>query len=169
MNPISAARYLHLISPQFKPPKDIDPLDLARRPAQAVAPVKRQTGSIRMATLATPAAPATLAQALRQHGAAYLTEHTLNRYPLRGRHEARSTQSVIPGRPVRSLATNRNRPSVDNALRASWRPRNGYRFKTPLQPGVFGAGTTLRAVPVAARVVLPVAVAAGVAGQLLAS
>ena len=74
LNPITTARYLHLISPQFKPPKDIDPLDLARRPAQAVAPVKRQTGSIRMATLATPAAPATLAQALRQHGAAYLTE-----------------------------------------------------------------------------------------------
>ena len=75
LNPITTARYLHLISPQFKPAKDIDPLDLARRPAQAVAPVKRQTSSIRMATLATPA---TLAQALRQHGAAYLAQHTLS-------------------------------------------------------------------------------------------
>ena len=28
LNPITTARYLHLISPQFKPPKDIDPLDL---------------------------------------------------------------------------------------------------------------------------------------------
>ena len=38
-----------------------------------------------------------------------------------------------------------------------------------LQPGVLGARAALRAVAVAARVVLPVAVAAGLAGQLLAA
>jgi len=41
--------------------------------------------------------------------------------------------------------------------------------QAPLQPGVFGARAALRAASVAARVVLPVAVRAGIAGEQLAA
>jgi hypothetical protein len=42
-----------------------------------------------------------------------------------------------------------------------------YLGQSALEPGVFGACSALRAVPVAAGVVLPVAVLTGITGQLL--
>ena len=62
----TTSRYLHLISPQFKPPKDVDPLDLL---AGLPKTLNDHGKAERVATLA---------DVLRQHGAAHLVKHTLS-------------------------------------------------------------------------------------------